>query len=76
MELSKSLVCPCNGKLYKSSATMRAHKVSNAHMLWELPQQVKDLEVRATRFENENDHLKRLNSLLIDKLKQYDKKIL
>jgi len=70
MEVSKSLICECNNKLYASSASFKAHQKSGIHLLWELPKQIKDLEVRATRLENENGHLRRLNILLMEKLKE------
>jgi len=74
MEISKQLVCECNGKLYKTAATLKAHRISGIHMLWELPKQIKDLEIRATRAENENAHLKRLNFILIDNIQELKEK--
>ena len=75
MDLSTSLVCPCNGKAYKSNATMKAHRQSHIHLVWEMPKTIRDLEIRATKLENENDHLKRVNILLTDQLKIYEKKL-
>ena len=44
-------------------------------MVWEMPKTIRDLEIRATKLENENDHLKRVNILLTDQLKIYEKKL-
>jgi len=73
MEISQSLVCPCNNKLYKTAATFKAHQSSNIHIVWEYPQKIKDLEIRATRVENENGHLRRLNILLMEKIQSLEK---
>ena len=69
MEICTQLICECNGKLYKSNTTMKAHRQTNLHLLWELPQKIKDLEIRSTRLENENDNLRRLNTLLLDRIR-------
>jgi len=68
MELSQSLTCPCNNKLYKSAALLRQHQQTNIHKVWELPQTIKELEIKNTRLENEVGHLRRLNVLLMDKI--------
>ena len=73
MEISQSLVCPCNNKLYKSQAALKAHHKTNIHIAWEYPQKIKDLEIRATRFENENGHLRRLNLILMEKIHELEK---
>jgi len=59
MELSTSLVCPCNNKEYKSAATMKSHMSTHIHMMYEYPLIIKDLEVR---YENELAREKRLVS--------------
>ena len=41
MEICTQLICECNGKLYKSNATMKVHRQTNAHLLWELPKKLK-----------------------------------
>ena len=69
MEICTQLICECNGKLYKSNATMKAHRQTNLHLLWELNQKIRDLEIRSTRLENENDNLRRHNNLLLDRIK-------
>ena len=61
----QSVVCPCNGKTYKN---LKQHQATNVHKNWELPQKVKDLEILATRLTAENDHLKRLNVILTNKI--------
>jgi hypothetical protein len=68
MEVSTSLICQCNNKLYASAATFKAHQKSGIHLVWELPIQIKNLEIRATRLENENGHLRRLNILLMERI--------
>ena len=68
MEVSLDLVCPCNNKLYKSAATLKQHHKSGIHRVWEMPNQIKDLEIRATKLENENGHLRRLNVILLERI--------
>jgi len=70
MEISFSLVCPCNGKLYKSAATLKAHHKSQGHIIWEQNKDQKDLTVKINRLENENGHLRRLNILLMEKISE------
>jgi hypothetical protein len=71
MELSTTLKCECNDKLYASAASLKTHKKTNMHMVWALHNEVRDLEIRATRLDNENLNLKRLNNILLEKI--YDK---
>jgi hypothetical protein len=73
MEVSKSLICECNNKLYASNASFKTHQKSGIHLLWELPNQIKDLEIRATRLDNENSLLRRLNIILMEKIQQVKK---
>ena len=68
MEVSKSLICECNNKLYASPSTFKTHQKSGIHLVWELPKKIKDLEIRATRLENENGQLRRLNILLMERI--------
>lgn len=68
MELSQSLVCPCNSKLYKTTALLKQHQQANIHKVWEMPRTIKDLEIRSTKLENEVGHLRRLNILLMEKI--------
>jgi len=74
MEISQSLVCTCNNKLYKSQAALKAHHKTNIHTAWESPQMIKNLEIRSTRLENENGHLRRLNIILMEKIYELEKK--
>ena len=69
----ESLVCPCNGKLYKN---IKQHRETQIHKNWELPQKNKDLEILATKLTAENEHLKRVNIILTDKIIELEKKIL
>ena len=66
--LSKSLICLCNGKLYKTSSTFKNHQKSQLNLSWELPFKNKDLQIKTTQLENENNHLKRLNILLMERI--------
>ena len=68
MEISQSLICPCNNKLYASSSGLKQHHKSGIHKVWEMPNQIKDLEIRATKLENENGHLRRLNIILLERI--------
>lgn len=72
MELSKSLVCPCNNKLYKCNASMKAHLSTNIHMMYEYPRIIKDLEVRNKQCDNDLAREKRLVKILLDKLSSSD----
>jgi hypothetical protein len=75
MEISKSLICPCNGKLYASKITLKAHQKTMIHTNWENNFKVRDLEIRATRLDNENGHLRRLNILLMERIAKLEKEI-
>ena len=72
MEVSQSLTCPCNGKVYKSAALLRQHQQTNIHKVWELPRTLKELEIKNTRLENEVGHLRRLNVLLMEKIQSLE----
>jgi len=74
MELSQSLVCPCNNKLYKCHASMKTHRSSNIHMMYEYPRIIKDLEVRNKQYENELMREKRIVKILLDRLSSLDEK--
>ena len=73
MEISQSLICPCNGKLYASPISLKAHQKTMIHTNWETANKVKDLEIRATRLDNENGHLRRLNILLMERIAKLEK---
>ena len=74
MEVSKSLICPCNNKLYKSSLTLKAHQKTQGHLFWEQTNGQKDLSVKINRLENENGHLRRLNILLMERISSLENK--
>jgi len=59
MELSESLMCPCNNHVYASRKSLATHRRTNAHQLWEMPNTIRDLNIRVNRLENENGQLKR-----------------
>jgi len=70
MELSQSLVCPCNGKLYKN---LKTHKKSQCHLFWEQNAAQKDTLIKINRLENENGHLRRLNVILVERISTLEK---
>ena len=68
MEISKSLICPCNEKLYKSEASLKAHRKTQGHQFWESSKEQKNVLIKINQLEIENGHLRRLNILLLEKL--------
>jgi hypothetical protein len=74
MEISQSLICPCNNKLYKSQASLKAHHRTQTHQFWEQSKEQKSTLVDINRLQNENDHLRRLNVLLIERISVLEKK--
>lgn len=68
MELSCQLTCQCNNKLYKSNATLKAHYKTQGHQFWEQNKEQKDTLIKINRLENENNHLRRLNVLLLERI--------
>jgi hypothetical protein len=73
MEVSQQLVCQCNNKVYKSLLTLKAHQKTQGHMFWESNREQKEILIKINRLENENDHLRRLNILLMERLKDLEK---
>ena len=71
--LSSRLICPCNNKEYSSSASLKQHSKTQAHQLWDLTRSVKNLEIRATRLENENSYLKRRDLALSERNESLEK---
>ena len=69
MELAPQLVCQCNNKIYKSLATLKAHQKSQGHLFWEQHREQRELSIKLNRLENENEHLKRLNVVLLERIK-------
>jgi hypothetical protein len=72
MELASQLVCQCNNKTYKSLATLKSHQKSQGHLFWEQHREQRELSIKLNRLENENDHLRRLNILLMERLKKLE----
>ena len=35
MDITLSLICPCNNKLYKSESSLKAHRKTQGHVFWE-----------------------------------------
>lgn len=70
MEVSTSLICACNNKLYKSIASLKQHQKTQGHLFWENNREQKDLLVKINRLENENGHLRRLNILLMERISE------
>ena len=52
------------------NATKHQQLLKQLHVIWELPTKIKDLEIRATRLDNENGHLRRLNVLLMERISE------
>ena len=73
MEVSCQLICPCNQKLYKSTATLKAHQKTQGHLFWEQSGSQKDLTIKINRLEIENGHLRRLNILLLERIGALEK---
>ena len=62
------LTCPCNGKLYISVASLKAHHKTNIHIHYESQKEQKENVIKINRLENEVGHLKRLNNLLMERI--------
>jgi len=71
--LSCQLICPCNNKEYISSASLKQHHKTNSHKYWEKDKEQKDILIKINRLENENEHLRRLNILLIERISDLEK---
>jgi hypothetical protein len=81
MDISYNLICPCNNKLYSSLQGLKAHHKTQGHQFWEKNKEQKDLKakrwlrtggafnIKINRLEIENGHLRRLNILLLERLK-------
>ena len=69
MDISYNLICPCNNKLYSSLQGLKAHHKTQGHQFWEKNKEQKDLNIKINRLEIENGHLRRLNILLLERLK-------
>jgi hypothetical protein len=74
MEISQNLVCPCNNKLYKSHASLKTHHKTQIHQFWEKSKEQKNTLIDVNRLQIENDHLRRLNVLLLERLSLLEKK--
>ena len=72
MDISKSLICPCNGKLYKC---LKAHQKTQIHTFWEQTNQQKKIQIDINRLEIENVHLRRLNVLLLERIATLEQKV-
>jgi hypothetical protein len=75
MELSTSLACQCNNKTYSSKASLKSHKETNVHMVWELSRDVHNLEIRCKKQENDIAYEKRINILLSERLSNLEKSL-
>ena len=73
MEISLNLVCPCNNKTYKSETTLKAHRKTQCHQLWEQSKEQKYINIKINRLEIENGHLKRLNFILLERITDLEK---
>ncbi len=68
MELSVNLVCPCNGRAYGCEKLLKAHHKTKIHKNWESQQLQKDIHIKINRLEIENDQLKRINAILVERI--------
>ena len=75
MEISKSLICPCNEKLYKSETSLKAHRKTQGHIFWEQTNQQKKINIDINRLEIENGHLRRLNIILLERIFMLEQKV-
>ena len=75
MEICQQLVCPCNNKVYKTTATLKSHQKSQCHVLWETNKDQKDQIIKINRLENEINHLRRLNILLMERIGVLENKV-
>jgi hypothetical protein len=55
--------------MYKTQASLKAHHKTQGHMFWEQTKEQKDILVKINRLEIENGHLRRLNILLMERIK-------
>lgn len=59
-DLVVGLSCPCRpGFMYKTDASLKAHRRTKGHTTWEALQENKNDKVRSKEFENEIERLKR-----------------
>lgn len=74
MDICSQLVCPCNNKLYKCEKSLKAHRKTQGHQNWEQLKEQKDTLIKINKLENENQHLRRLNILLMERINELEKK--
>ena len=67
-QISLNLVCPCNQKLYKTTASLKAHHKTNIHINYINFKEQKDTTIKINRLEIEIGHLRRLNILLMERI--------
>ena len=67
-QISLNLMCPCNQKLYKTTASLKAHHKTQGHVFWESSKEQKDHLIKINRLEIEVTHLRRLNMLLMERI--------
>ena len=58
MDITQSLTCKCNGRLYPHDRALREHKKTKMHQTWEKENEVFDLRCRCKKLENEVECLK------------------
>ena len=74
MEISSQLICPCNNKLYKSQASLKAHYKTQVHQYYKQNKEQKEYLIILNRLENENGHLRRLNIILLERISELERK--
>jgi hypothetical protein len=59
MEVSTLLQCPCRpGFFYKNSSSLKSHQKTKIHLAYESTNEVRDIRIKAKKFENEVERLK------------------
>jgi FtsZ-binding cell division protein ZapB len=76
MEICKQLTCNCSGivKLYSTPGSLREHKKTKMHRLWEEEREKKDLQKDSTKLQNDKDRLNRLVESLREDVESYRKR--
>lgn len=72
-QIVECYICPCNNRNYSNKQGLKSHNKTKLHQNWELNKNKKSNEIDITRFQNEIEHLKRLNKLLMDRIIELEK---
>lgn len=58
MEITESLKCECNDRVYPNRTSLNTHRKTKMHRAWESDNEVRILRCECKRLENENEALK------------------